>query len=102
MALNALTSDYLTEVAASGMRANELVDIARRELNLPGTTYRGNCLSRPVFLDSADVSRLGDDVGRLHAALTSLPDRLLGGDVTAFARAVGATDAHAPAGARAA
>jgi hypothetical protein len=100
MALNALTSDYLAEVAASGMRADELVAIARRELNLPGTTYRGSCLSRPVFLDSADVSRLGDDVGRLHAALTSLPGRLFGGDVTAFARAAGATDAQARAVAR--
>ena len=102
MTLNALTSEYLTEVASRGLPVNELTDVAGRLLNLPATTYMDRCLTRPVFLDDAVVSRLGEDVGRLHAALISLPDRLFGGDVAAFNRAVGVTGAQARAIARSA
>jgi hypothetical protein len=102
MALNALTEDYLTEISSRGMPVNDLVDVARRLLNLPATTYMDRCLTRPVFLDGAVVGRLGEDVGRLHTALTSLPDRLFGGDVAAFYEAVGVTGAQARAIARSA
>ena len=100
LTLNALTNDYLTEIASHEMRANELVELAGRLLNLPATTYANRCLTRPVFLEKATVSRIGNDVERLHAALTSLPDRLFGGDVAAFGRAVGVTAAQARAIAR--
>lgn len=94
---NSLTSDYLTEIAQAGVGTSELVDLARKLLNLPATTYKDRCLTRPVFMDGADVARLGADVERLHTALTTLPDRVFGGDVAAFHRAVGVTGAQAHA-----
>jgi hypothetical protein len=102
MALNMLTEDYLAEISGRDMPVNDLVDVARRLLNLPATSYEGRCLTRPVFMDGAVVRRLGDDVGRLHAALTSLPERLFGGDVSAFNAAVGVTGAQVQAIARSA
>jgi hypothetical protein len=102
MALNALTEDYLTEITRIGMPVNELVDVARRLLNLRATTYMDRCLTRPVFMDGAVVRTLGEDVGRLHTALTSLPERLFGGDVAAFNAAVGVTGAQEKAIARSA
>ena len=100
LTLNALTNDYLTEIAAREMPANELVELASRLVNLPATTYANRCLTRPVFLEKVDVARIAADVERLHAALISLPDRLFGGDVAAFGRAVGVTAAQARAIAR--
>jgi hypothetical protein len=100
MALNALTSDYLTEIAGSGMAAGELADIAGRLLELPATSYEGRCMTRPVFLERDQLTILAADVERLHGALTSLPERLFGGDVAAFGRAVGVTGAQADAIAR--
>jgi len=97
MALNALTEDYLAEISKRDMPAGELVDVARRLLNLRATTYMDRCLTRPVFMDGAVVRRLGEDVGHLHTALTSLPARLFGGDVAAFHQAVGVTGAQAEA-----
>jgi hypothetical protein len=100
MTLNSLTSDYLSYVADRGQGARELTELAGKLLNLPATTYRNRCLTRPVFMDSAEVSRLGTDTERLHAALVSLPDRLFGGDVAAFGTAVGVMPAQARAVAR--
>src|SRR5271169_1154080 len=82
------------------MPANELVELAGRLVNLPATTYANRLLTRPVFLEKAEISGIADDVERLHVALTSLPDRLFGGDVAAFGRAVGVTAAQARAIAR--
>src|SRR5690606_33338658 len=49
------------------------------------------CLSRPVFLSAAETTQLAADLERLRQALASLPDRLFGGDMAAFARAAGLT-----------
>jgi hypothetical protein len=100
--LNALTSDYLAEIGRRGMGVNELVEVAGRQVNLLATTYLDRCLTRPVFLEGAEVAALGRDVEQLHAALASLPGRLFGGDMAAFAHAVGATDLQARAIMRAA
>lgn len=100
MTLNSLTSGYLSYVAGRMQHAGELPDLAGKLLDLPATTYRGRCLTRPVFLDRAEVSGLGTDTERLHAALVSLPDRLFGGDVAAFGTAVGVMPAQARAIAR--
>ncbi|MFF2148177.1 ATP-grasp domain-containing protein [Kitasatospora sp. NPDC058190] len=51
----------------------------------------GAMLSRPVLLSAADRIRLQDDLNGLFGLLTSLPDRLFGGDRRAFAQAVGMT-----------
>jgi len=85
-----LTEQYLAGFAASGVSAGTVLDGV-----LPSTVdtgFLGRSLSRPVFLDRATVSRLADDLEQLHLALTGLPDLLFGGDMAAFARAIGATE----------
>lgn len=86
-----LTSRYLAEIAARQMPHSRLVEVARERIDLAATSYDGACLTRPVFLEHAEFAVLRDDLMALHAALASLPDRLFGGDVTDFARAVGMT-----------
>jgi hypothetical protein len=94
---NTLTSRYLAEVAERGDRAARLVQLAREKLDLAATSYDGDCLTRPVFLEHAEFSVLRDDLLALHAALASLPVRLFGGNVATFARAVGMTGAQVTA-----
>ncbi|MGH3680050.1 MAG: hypothetical protein ACRDT2_07340, partial [Natronosporangium sp.] len=69
--------------------------------DLAAASYEGRCLSRPVFLDQAEQAQLAHDLDRLHAALASLPDRLFGGDIEQFARAVGLTGSQVGAVGRA-
>ncbi len=88
---------YLKEVARRGMRAGELLEVARSTTDLAATTFFDRCLSRPSFLGYAEKTRLTADLQNLHAALTALPERLFGGDVAAFARAVGMTDVQVTA-----
>jgi hypothetical protein len=94
---NTLTSRYLAEIAGRGTRAIRLVEMARQLLDLAATSYDGDCLTRPAFLEHAEFAVLRDDLLALHAALASLPARLFGGDVAAFARAVGMTGAQVTA-----
>lgn len=82
-----LVAEYLDAVGRHGPSASELLAAVR-----PGTvhtSYLGRSLSRPAFLTAAEVAGLAADLDTLRAALTSLPDRLFGGDTAAFARAVG-------------
>ncbi|GGU94973.1 hypothetical protein GCM10010182_09040 [Actinomadura cremea] len=46
-------------------------------------------LPRPMFCDEDGVRRAADDLSGLFRLLTSLPDRLFGGDVRAFCAALG-------------
>jgi hypothetical protein len=92
MARNSLTERYLAEVDRRGVGPEELPGFAQDRLDLAGTFYRGRCLTRPAFLDREEVARLTGDLTRLRAALAALPDRLFGGDVAAFARALGMTE----------
>ncbi len=95
--LNTLTSRYLAEASARGAAPARLVEVARQRIDLAATSYDGDCLTRPVFLEHAEFSVLRDDLLALHAALASLPARLFGGDMAAFARAVGMTGAQVTA-----
>jgi hypothetical protein len=88
-----LTEQYLSGFAASGVRAGEILDGVRP--STVDTGFMGRSLSRPTFLDQAAISRLSSDLEQLHVVLTGLPDRLFGGDMAAFARAVGATETQA-------
>lgn len=91
-----ITARYLQEVKASGAGTAELVgasahtDLLRR---LPPERF----LSRPLFLGAAERAQLHADLENLRAALVSLPDRLFGGDLGAFARAVGMNDVQVSA-----
>jgi hypothetical protein len=87
----ALTALYLKEVASSGASPIDLVgadahtDLIRR---LPPERF----LARPLLLGAAEREQLHADLENLRSALVSLPDRLFGGDLAAFARAVGLND----------
>jgi hypothetical protein len=61
------------------------------------TTFLGRSLSRPCFLDYAQVSRLTRNLDQRRTSLTGLPDRLFAGDIAAFARAAGTTETQAAA-----
>ncbi len=91
MTRNALTELYLEESARLGPSPDELVRLVRSEVDLAATMYQDGCLSRPVLLTAGEHAELTDDLVNLHAALTTLPDRLFGGDLAAFATAVGMT-----------
>src|ERR1700730_19252018 len=54
--------------------------------------YHGRYLSRPLFLGHRECEQLYADLENLRSALVSLPNRLYGGDLAAFARAVGANE----------
>jgi hypothetical protein len=95
MTRNALTDLYLQESTQRGPLPDELVALARGHVpNLAATMYHGECLSRPVLLAADEHAVLTRDLVNLHASITALPDRLFGGDLAAFARAVGMTDAQ--------
>ena len=86
-----LTKEYLAEVTASGARATELVG-SQPESKLLNSFYHGRYLSRPLFLGHEEQVQLAADLENLRTALVSLPDRLFGGDLAAFALEVGMTD----------
>jgi hypothetical protein len=89
---SALTDLYLDEVKRRGIPARELLAGEKLKAELLQPFYRRRYLSRPLFLGWAERDRLETDLMNLRAALISLPGRLYGGDLTAFARAVGMSD----------
>jgi len=91
MSHNELTGLYLKEAAQRGIAPGDLPAAAGRELDLVATSFRGRCLTRPVFLEQAELGQLTADLENLYGALTALPGRLFGGDLGAFASAVGLT-----------
>ncbi|MEV6922896.1 hypothetical protein AB0M46_00080 [Dactylosporangium sp. NPDC051485] len=87
--MNSMTRAYLDAVAAGRVPPDELVK-ALGGAGLNDTYYGNGHLPRPLFLSRAQRDGLDADLRVLHAALTSLPDRLFDGDAAAFAAAVGA------------
>ena len=87
-----LTASYLDEVRRAGATPAELTggmaESAEILLNsfAPGVRY----LSRPLFATSPGWGRLYAGVEAIRRILVTLPDRLYGGDFTAFARDAGA------------
>lgn len=82
-----LTDEYLARVAEQGPRASDV--LAGALPRVTDTMYRGRSLSRPTFLERDEFKQMRTDVDALHSALTRLPERIFGGDMAAFARAVG-------------
>jgi hypothetical protein len=91
-----LTSLYLDEVKRAGAKAAELIG-KQPESELLNAFYHKRYLSRPLFLGAAEKARLTTDLETLHRVLVSLPDRLYGGDLAAFCRAVGMTEVQVSA-----
>ena len=86
-----LTARYLDAVSRSGASAGELL-ATLPESDPLNVYYHGRYLSRPLFLGREECDQLYADLANLRAALISLPGRLYGGDLAAFARAVGASE----------
>src|SRR5215469_777155 len=91
-----LTTRYLEAVRRNGARASELLGRLPESENL-NVFYHGRYLSRPLFLGHEEVQQLQSDLENLRSALVSLPSRLYGGDLAAFARAVGASEVQVSA-----
>ena len=87
-----LGAAYLDEVKRRGSPASELVRGEKLKAELLRPLYQGRYLSRPLFLGTEERDQLETDLTNLRSALVSLPARLYGGDLTAFARATGMTD----------
>jgi hypothetical protein len=94
---NAITAAYLAELDRRGVGWDEVWRAGQAAGDLGPTTYYGRCLTRPAFLDRAERDQLERDLGRVRDALSALPERLFGGDMGAFARAAGMTDAQVSA-----
>ncbi|MHA6757401.1 hypothetical protein [Streptacidiphilus sp. PAMC 29251] len=86
-----ITAAYTAEVVRQGAKPDELVGV-QPESKLLQAQYMGRYLARPVFLGRAERIQLEADLLNLHSALKSLPERVHGGDLAAFAKAVGMTD----------
>ena len=86
-----LTALYLDEVKRSGATARELVG-RQADSERHNAFYHGRYLSRPLFLGHDECHQVYTDLETLRSALASLPDRLFGGDLAAFGRAVGMTE----------
>src|ERR1039458_2817933 len=91
-----LTARYLDNVRLRGARATDLRG-SLTESDLLVSIYGGRYLSRPVFIGAAERDQLHADLENLRTALVSLPDRLYGGDLAAFARAAGAAEVQVSA-----
>ncbi|GAA1217448.1 hypothetical protein GCM10009665_04130 [Kitasatospora nipponensis] len=91
-----LTEDYLARIRTSGATAAELVGRQTESAQLTAF-YGGGFLSRPLLLGHQEQIGLQHDLEQFHQALTSLPERLFGGDLAAFARAVGMTEVQVSA-----
>ncbi|GAA3452840.1 hypothetical protein [Dactylosporangium matsuzakiense] len=89
MTRNHVTDAYMEAVAAGRMPHDELAKAVRAS-GLHEAYYANGHMPRPLFLSRAERERLDADLRGLHGLLTSLPDRLFGGDAGAFAAAVGA------------
>jgi len=86
-----LTAWYLDEIKRHGPAVSDLVG-SQANSTLLNHFYEGRYLARPLFLGGAERDQLEADLRILRSALVSLPDRLYGGDLPAFARAVGLSD----------
>lgn len=91
-----LTALYLDEVKRRGTPASELIRTQPVSVGLQ-SFYGGRYLPRPLFLGNDERDQLYTDLANVRSALVSLPDRLYGGDLAAFARAVGMTDVQVSA-----
>ncbi|MFE0514925.1 hypothetical protein [Streptomyces sp. NPDC058964] len=95
-----LTAEYLRRVTESGAKAGELVG-RLPESEMLAAFYKGTFLSRPAFLGRAERDLAFGDVRNVMDALSTLPDKLFGGDFAAFARAAGLTEQQVAVASRA-
>ncbi|MBS2533950.1 hypothetical protein KGQ20_14340 [Catenulispora sp. NF23] len=86
---SSLTEQYLDRLRRASATASELIG---RQPSLPASYYPDGLLPRPLFLGRQELDRVVADLENFRAALVSLPDKVFGGDLAAFARAAGMTE----------
>ncbi len=91
-----LTASYLDQVARGGVSGSDLLSVMP-EAGLLAVKYQKRYLSRPLFIGQAERDQLNADLQQVRTALVSLPGRLYGGDLAAFASAAGLTADQADA-----
>ncbi|GAA2014749.1 hypothetical protein GCM10009839_07280 [Catenulispora yoronensis] len=96
---NELATAYLDLVRRNGDRPSALLGPIAEVKELEAF-FKGRYLPCPMFLTAPEHAQLTQDLTNLRSALVSLPDRLFGGDLAAFARAVGMTEPQADMAAR--
>jgi len=93
---NELTQQYLDAWAAQQeLTVQQLRDEVRPRIER--TIFQGNTLSRPGFLQREEMAEVASDMETLYQLVTSLPNRLFGGDLAAFAASTGITPAQVQA-----
>ncbi|WP_424886716.1 hypothetical protein [Streptomyces sp. XH2] len=83
---NHLTREYLARLAAGVPGSARVAAAGEAGRLLSSALGDSGALSRPVFLDAAQLADLLLDLQALHGALVSLPQRLSGGDWRAYCR----------------
>ncbi|MFF7581120.1 hypothetical protein ACFZBE_40220 [Streptomyces sp. NPDC008061] len=86
-------AQYLAELSQSAATAAELLGRTQHD-SLLAACYQNRFLPRRLFLGHKEREQLMADLETLRTTLFSLPDRLFDGDLGAFARAVGMTEAQ--------
>ncbi|MFE3515796.1 hypothetical protein [Streptomyces sp. NPDC059166] len=69
-----------------------------RKLELPAVyaqSFGHVLLDRPLFVDRAEIEAFAADLQTLYGVMVSLTDRVYGGDLRAYCRAIGMDDAQA-------
>ncbi len=93
---NELTQRYLDAWAAQHeLTVQDLRDEVRSSIS--DTIFNGRTMTRPGFLERAEVAQLSTDLETLYRLVTGLPDKLYGGDLGAFAASTGITPAQVQA-----
>jgi hypothetical protein len=93
---NELTQRYLDSWAAQQeLTVQGMCERIRPRIER--TIFQGNTLSRPGFLERDEVAEVAADMETLYQLVTSLPAKLFGGDIGAFAASTGITPAQVQA-----
>lgn len=87
---NELTQRYLDAWAAQHDLTVEQLRADTYD-RIANTIFQGRTMSRPSFLEKAEVDQLATDMETLYRLVTSLPNKLYGGDLGAFAASTGVT-----------
>ncbi|MET8758741.1 hypothetical protein [Lentzea sp. NPDC004782] len=92
--MNEVTRKYNESCRAPGGGLSRVVRRVERDPSLRHGGHRCT-LSRPLFVDSAEIAGFGADLRRMLELLTSLPERVFDGDLDRFCAALGVEPSRA-------
>src|SRR5262245_49220114 len=90
----------MDSISLDSVTARYLREVCRPVLPLPESAllksrFAGRYLSRPMFFEAGELSGVARDLSLGWSALGAWLERLFGGEISAFARAVGMTEFQA-------